>query len=120
MPIHLPQTLSSAETRLTWRVCEQCLPIEAEPWQLSWVSPTLRRPQQLDKVSRRLWKHCWTLSWPGLREVLPPSERSRHPRAHQPKPGPGRFDSPTPGGDLPKYQETLWKQKLGSTKYTRK
>ena len=25
------------------------------------------------------------------------TEKSRHPRAHQPKPGPGRFDSPTPG-----------------------
>ena len=107
-------------TRLTWRVCEQCLRIEDEQWRLSWVSPTLRRPQQLDKVhsswfsclwvdlntffvclplnqderttaefllkyptiksvsvllqvSKRLWKHCWTLSWPGLREVLPPS-----------------------------------------------
>ena len=28
---------------------------------------------QIIQVSRRLWKHCWTLSWPGLREVLPPS-----------------------------------------------
>ena len=41
-------------TRLTWRVCEQCLQIEAELWQLSWVSPTLRRPQQLDKVASNL------------------------------------------------------------------
>ena len=37
-------------TRLTWRVCERCLQIEVAPWRLSWVSPTLRRPLQLDKV----------------------------------------------------------------------
>ena len=38
-------------SRLTWRVCGQCLLIEGEPWRLNWVSPTLRHLLQLDKVS---------------------------------------------------------------------
>ena len=46
--------MMSILTRLTWRVCEQCLPIEAEPWQQNWVSPTSRHPQQLDKVASNL------------------------------------------------------------------